>query len=662
MSHPPPFSLSRLYAAWELVRRRSQSAGIDGITPELFAGVVTESLPRLQQHLSQEQYYPQPALGFHLPKKSGGTRLISIPTVLDRIVQRFLLQGIYPALEEVFTDCSHAYRPGLGVQTAITQAAEVYTALPTWVIKGDIAQFFDHLCWALLLAELEKLAISPPWVDLIAAQVKADVVVRGYGIPRNQGVLQGSILSGALANLYLSEFDRRCLATGMVLIRYGDDFVVLTGGLLEATRFLSWLEEWIQDFRLRLHPEKTRIIAPHEEFTFLGHQFKAGEIIPPVRKKPQPKAQSKRTATPPKRPLACPVVRGKGTKKNSFLDHWQENMTTLYVTEQQAYVKVKHQQFQVLLNQDLVIAVPVNRVSHLVLFGCCNVSHGAISLALQRRIPILFLSYQGRYFGRLQTDGVAQVKYLQRQVECSLNPDFALRQAKAIVAGKLHNCRILLLRLNRRSHHQTKEATEAIQQLGEWLQRVPEAESLEVLLGFEGQGTRVYFQGLGSLMRKPFVFEKRTRRPPTNPVNSLLSLGYTLVHQNLYSLVQGVGLHPHFGNLHVPRENHPALVSDLMEEFRAPLVDSLVMFLVNSKVFKLEDFTPPDARGGVYLYPDKLKVFLKHWQERLQLEVKHPQTGYKVSNFRCLELQVWEYIACLMGEQEVYRPMLLSNK
>lgn len=659
MAHSPPFDLRRLYAAWELVRHRSARAGIDGITPELFAGIVDQALPRLHKQLSQEEYAAQAALGFLLPKKTGGHRLISLPTVVDRIVQRFLLQGIYPALEEVFTDCSHAYRPGLGVQTAIAQVAEVYRAVPVWVIKGDIAQFFDHLCWALLFTQLERLAIAGSWVDLIAAQVRADVVLRGSRMPRQQGVLQGSILSGALANLYLSELDRRCLAAGMALVRYGDDFVVLTGGLLEATRFLSCLEAWIGDFRLSLHPEKTRIIAPHEEFTFLGHQFKGGEIFAPVRKVSAPKPKAK-PAVRVGRPLACGVGRAKVEGKTSFLDHWQETMTTLYVTEQQAYVKVKHQQFQVFLNYQLVVAVPVNRVSHLVLFGCCNLSHGAISLALKRRIPILFLSHQGRYFGRLQTDGLAQVKYLQKQVAGSLDSEFILRQAKAIVAGKLHNCRILLLRLNRR--HKTEAAARAIEGLKGWLGRVPEVESLEVLLGYEGQGSRVYFEGLGSLMREPFVFEKRTRRPPTDPVNSLLSLGYTLVHQNLYSFVQGVGLHPHFGNLHVPRDNHPALVSDLIEEFRAPLVDSLVMFLVNGRVFKLEDFTPPDGRGGVYLHPDKLKVFLKHWQDRLQSEVTHPHTGQRVSHFRCLELQVWEYVGCLMGEREVYRPMLWRDK
>ncbi len=193
--------------------------------------------------------------------------------------------------------------------------------------------------------------------------------------------------------------------------------------------------------------------------------------------------------------------------------------------------------------------------------------------------------------------------------------------------------------------------------MGEALAKIEGVETLESLLGHEGNGSRIYFQALGALVQEPFAFEKRTRRPPQDPVNSLLSLGYTLLHQNLHSLILAVGLHSHFGNLHVPRDNHPALVSDLIEEFRAPVVDSFVMYLVNSSIFTPEDFTPPDNRGGVYLHSGALKKYLKHWQDKLSLETTHPHTGQTVSYYRCFELQVWEYISCLMGERDTYRPM-----
>ena len=218
----------------------------------------------------------------------------------------------------------------------------------------------------------------------------------------------------------------------------------------------------------------------------------------------------------------------------------------------------------------------------------------------------------------------------------------------------------LPLQLNHRRHEE--KALEAISKLAQFREKIPTIESIEVLLGYEGQGAHLYFQALGALIEEPFVFTKRVRRPPTDPVNSLLSLGYTLVFQNMYSLLLAIGLHPHFGNLHVKSKNHPALVSDLIEEWRAPLVDSLVTYLVNYQVFSPDDFSPPDERGGVYLYPDALKKFLKHWQEKLNSEITHPQTGYKVSYYRCLEFQIWEYISYLTGKIDIYRPIRLPNK
>ncbi|TVU54254.1 MAG: CRISPR-associated endonuclease Cas1 [Arthrospira sp. PLM2.Bin9] len=645
-----------LFAAWQQVRTRSPAAGIDGISVELFATILQEELQGLSLQLQRDIYHPQPALGFYHPKKNGGHRLIGIPTVRDRIVQRLLLKLLYPSLEEAFADCSFAYRPGVGVRHAIERVAEIYSS-ETWVIKADISQFFDTLCRPLLLSQLETISPNPTLVRWVKGQLEAGIVVKKMPIFANRGLLQGGILSGALANLYLSEFDRYCLDMGAHLTRYGDDFVIVTTNWLQATRFLAEVERWLSEIYLKLQPEKTHIFAPDQEFVFLGYGFRQGEIIVPEYKRQGRNTRKKAAFRESRPPMGCSIVSPRQRFVNrNFLDSWRENMTTLYVTDQGAYVKVKHQQFQVLLGGEIKVSIPVNVVDYIILFGCCNLSHGAIALALRRRIPILFLSYQGRYFGRLQTDGITRVDYLSQQVHCSQNPEFLLRQAQAIVSGKLHNYRTFLWRLNYRRPQE--KVSGIIKDLASRIEGVTEAQSIESLFGHEGQGSRIYFEALSYLIREPFEFSKRTRRPPTDPVNSLLSLGYTLLHQNIHSLVLVMGLHPHYGNLHVPRNNHPALVSDLIEEFRAMVVDSLVLYLINSKIFTLDDFTPPDERGGVYLHSDALKKYLKHWQDKLSLSTTHPHTGHKVSYYRCLELQVWEYISCLMGERETYRPML----
>jgi CRISPR-associated endonuclease Cas1/group II intron reverse transcriptase/maturase len=661
------FTETLLRAAWQQVRRGSRMAGVDGITVDWFADNLQMQLEQLQHHLTQETYQAKPALGFYLPKASGGKRLVGIPTVSDRIIQRLLLEELYWPLEDTFLDCSYAYRPGRSIQQAVHHLYAYYQFQPCWVLKADIAQFFDNLCWALLLTQLEQLQLDPMIGQLLEQQIAAGIVIRGQYQNFGKGVLQGAILSGALANLYLTEFDRRCLAAGLNFVRYGDDFVIATAHATQAQGNLDQVRGWLGELYLTLQPDKTQIYGPDEELTFLGYRFFKGQVYAPPPRAPRGdwllsasgvpyrRVRQRQRARVSRPPLACSLKPVHFPVANP--EHlWSDAMTTLYITDQGAYLSVKNQQFQVFSNHELRVKVPANRVSHIVLFGCCNMSHGAVSLALRRRIPVMYLSQKGRYFGRLYSESHAKVEYLIQQVQRSLDPEFTRCQAEAIVAAKLHNSRALLLKLNRR--RQTDAALIALEMLLSCRDKLSLAESMDALRGYEGKAASAYFQGLGSLFTGPFAFEKRTKRPPTDPVNSMMSLGYTLLSQNVHSFVNLAGLHPHFGNLHVPRDNHPALVSDLMEEFRAQIVDSLVAYLVNSQILTPDDFTLPDERNGVYLQPHALKKYLKHWEDKLLSEITHPHTNYKVSLKRCIELQVREYIACLVGEVEVYRPML----
>lgn len=648
--------LDHLRAAWAMVQRGSPSAGIDGITLELFAGVAEERLSLLYQQLRQGCYWGAPAKGFYLPKHSGGQRLIGIHTVRDRILQRYLLNQTYPRFESAFQRSCHAYRPQHSIYSAVEQMMAAYQRQPAWVLKADIQQFFDQLSWPLLLTQLERLGIAAPLLSLLEQQIKTGIVVDGRLQRRHRGVLQGSVLSGALANLYLSDFDQRCLESGFHWVRYGDDGVSVFPSAVQARRALALMEDWLAELYLSLHPQKTLILGPEAEFTFLGHQFARGERLAEPRRARAQTERKRQPLQPVGPPKACSMVKSAVNRVAALPEtYWSEPMTTLYVTDQGAYVRIQHQQFQVFHERELKCSIPANQISHVVLFGCSNLSHGAVSVALQQRIPVLYLSSNGRYFGRLETSGVAQVEYLTQQVKCSQDPAFALRQARSLLIAKVHNARVVLQRLNRR--RKTDVATAAIAQLSTVLEQLSTAESIETMRGHEGNGARIYFAAYASLLKGPFALTERNRRPPKDPVNSLLSLGYTLLSQNVHAMVEGVGLHTHFGCLHTPRKNQPGLVCDLVEEFRAPIVDSFVAYLVNSKIFTPEDFTPPDARGGVYLHPDGLKRFLKHWEEHLQKQIKHPPTGYKVSYRRCFELQVWEYVACLTGEQDTYRAM-----
>ncbi len=192
-----------------------------------------------------------------------------------------LPEELYFPLEDTFLDCSYAYRPGRNIQQAVQHLYGYYQLQPKWIIKADIAEFFDNICWALLLSDLEELQIEAIVLQLLEGQLKSGIVIAGKPLYPGKGVLQGGVLSGALANLYLTEFDKKCLSHGINLVRYGDDFAIACNSWLEANRILDKVSAWLGEIYLHLQPEKTQIYAPHEEFTFLGYRFVNGEVYAP---------------------------------------------------------------------------------------------------------------------------------------------------------------------------------------------------------------------------------------------------------------------------------------------------------------------------------------------------------------------------------------------
>lgn len=331
-------------------------------------------------------------------------------------------------------------------------------------------------------------------------------------------------------------------------------------------------------------------------------------------------------------------------------------MSTLYIVEQGSALRVKHQQFQVLQQQQLLLKVPVIEIKNIVILGYCHLSYGAVQTALYRRIPVVYYSAQGYFQGALQAREQLKTLYLIEQIKRQRDAEFIRRQALNIVKAKLINSRIFLLRNNQaKDNPAIRQAAVKIKQI---INSLDNTASLESIRGYEGKGASIYFQGLGGVFQRNFNFSQRSSRPPKDPINSLLGFGYTLLCQHLISTVQLAGLHSDFGNLHDTRDHHPSLVLDLMEEFRAQIVDSLVVYLVNNRIISLEDFTKPDTKGGVYLKRDSLKIFLKHWTERLSQTRTHPQSQHNVNLRVCLELQVNNYIDCLMGEKEIYQPMI----
>ena len=265
-------------------------------------------------------------------------------------------------------------------------------------------------------------------------------------------------------------------------------------------------------------------------------------------------------------------------------------MAILYVTEQGVYLVKKEERIEVRKDEQRLQSIPVDALDQIVLFGNVGLSAPLRNYLLDQNVDTVFLTRSGRFRGRLTSYSGANIELRREQFRRIDDPEFALQTSRRFVKGKIGNCRVLLQRHQRRN--QNVDISRGLLRLRGIVQKLDSAQNVEQLRGFEGEAGAVYFPCLSEVINVPeFRFRRRSRRPPLDPFNSVISFGYTMLLSSVMTAVQTVGLEPYLGFLHTSANGKPAVGLDLMEEFRALLVDSLAVRMVNRKQLDVSDFT-----------------------------------------------------------------------
>ncbi len=335
----------------------------------------------------------------------------------------------------------------------------------------------------------------------------------------------------------------------------------------------------------------------------------------------------------------------------------------LYLNTQGMYVGKSGEVLQIKLKDQIVEKVRLHDVSQVNLMGSVQVTTQAVQSLLQMEIPLLYFSMGGWFYGMTQPVGLKNIIWRREQFRQADSSSFCLRLAKQLVLDKIRNQRTLLMR------NHIQPPAEALQFLKALTLDTERASGLGQLLGIEGIAARTYFEHFAGMIkvgraddpnRAPwepddevpewltFDFKGRNRRPPRDPVNALLSLGYSLLAKDLTVICAGVGLDPYLGFYHQPRFGRPALALDLMEPFRALIVDSAVLSAINTRMVQPDHFVA--AADAVALTPDGRKAFFRAYEQRMDQLVTHPLFGYRVSYRRVLEIQTRLLARMLMGE------------
>ena len=325
----------------------------------------------------------------------------------------------------------------------------------------------------------------------------------------------------------------------------------------------------------------------------------------------------------------------------------------LYVQTPGARVRKTGDRLRVETEEEKV-EVPLIDVSQVSLFGPVSLTTPALHELMRAGIPVSWFSTGGWFLGHTTGTGHGNAAVREAQYRTAFDKRSSLAFARDLVAAKVRNSRTLLRR-NWRVDGDAEEKNDVLVRLKGVARRVPRAEDDRQLLGLEGEAAAVYFAAFESMLAKSagedlggFSFDKRNRRPPTDPVNATLSLAYSLLTRHFTTAISATGLDPYMGLYHRPRHGRPALALDLMEPFRPIVADSCVVQAINNGEIKPGDFVFNGSACS--LKPAGRKAFLASFERRLEQETTHPLFGYRVSMRRLIEVQARLLARHLQGE------------
>ena len=332
-------------------------------------------------------------------------------------------------------------------------------------------------------------------------------------------------------------------------------------------------------------------------------------------------------------------------------------MSYLFVNEKGATIHFEENYVVVKYSEEVLKKIPVESLEAIYLFSAVQMTSQCVQQCLKHGISVSYFSKAGVYFGRLQSTGHVNV-FRQRKQAALAHTIFSLDLSKNVIGGKIHNQMTVLSRYER---SEQKDVQKELQGMRLSLKKIPGCKSVDEIMGYEGNAARLYFEGLSKVVHKEFAFQGRSRRPPRDEFNSMLSLGYSLLMNEIYSRLESKGLHPYFGFIHSDREKHPTLSSDMMEEWRAVIIDSLVMSLVNGNEIKPEHFVHDSESSGYYLTKEGLNIFLRKYDKKMNTTVKYlDYVDYAVSYRRAIDLQIGQLVKAIEEEDaSVYHPLWL---
>lgn len=600
------FTKQNLLACADGLKRKNFKPGFDGMSMIGARSWIEINGDRLCREIIKGRYKPLPAIGFRVAKHSGGFRKLSRITATDTIIQNHILNELKPLSEEKFSDNSFAYRQGRGVTQAVERFV-LYANQYRFILKMDFNACFDNIDHQILEKSLEEFIEDADLLKLCMSFVKTPLYIDDEVVPNEKGLLQGMPLSPLFCNIYFHNADRFLTELNVPFIRYADDLVVFGNSAEESQELCKKLYDFFEkQLAITCNKRKTKIDTPTKT-EFLGYRFKVDK----------------------KGIIAISSEMDNVSIYPTWHSRRPENNYRQIDIVSDGILKQKN--FSLLFDTETVDShIPVANTDIINVYSDVVFDSGTIARAAAQGVTINIFDKYGECVGSFVPDAPLKSPsiYHQQLLEY-YDEEKRVELAKEFVLASLHNTNIVIRYYNKQNPD--KEYQKVLNRLQKLKVQIKEIKSVEELLMVEEQIRKEYYSCFDLFIkREEFVFEKRSKRPPQNEVNALISFGNTVLYNYIATEIQKVGLDIRIGYLHATNKRLKTLNLDIAEIFKPLVVDRVVFSLINKKEINLEHFSRSE-KGAVYLTAEGKRVFLKAFYNKLnaELNIKSQNLNYK---------------------------------
>ncbi len=604
----------------ELLKKKDYKPGSDGMTASGASIWIEINAKRLCRDLKKGNYEPMPATSFRIAKKNGAYRRISQIAAVDTIIQNALIDAVDGICEAEFSPKSFAYRRGRGVAAAVemfcTNARQYRFAA-----KIDPIACFDNIDYEILQKAICKIIEDKKITDLMMSFAQCPYIENGEIIQPKAGILQGAPISPVLCNIYLNELDCFLEENGIEFVRYADDIVIFSNTLDEIRKASEKTKKFItESLKLKINEKKFKIDIP-VNLKYLGYKFEADKkgII---------------------------ALEANASGKTSYrLWHEADLYNGKHIRDIISDGILRQKDYSLLFETEYSDNdIPVESVDVINIYSDVVFDSGFLKKAFKNGIEINVFEKSGNMIGTFTPfASLKSPKITFAQLSAYYNEARRLEIAKQFVLGSIHN-----LRLNIRYYNKQNPAPfflNIINKTYEIAREIKETESYDKLLILEARIREDYYSCFDRFIENDdFRFEKRTRKPPKNEINAMISFGNAVLYNLISTEVNKSSLDVRIGYLHATNNRKNSLNLDIAELFKPLIVDRTIFMLLNRNCIKKEHFVKTES-GAVFLSEEGKRIFLRALYEKLDTVIT--EKDLKLNYRRIIKAEINKLAVCI---------------